>query len=696
MAIDKPINELLLSIDNGEYKIPEFQRGYVWNSKQVKEFFRSLFLGYPSGSFLIWKTKEPSKLKGDSVNKDSLFHQLILDGQQRLTTIYTIFRGKTPNWYEGQSLRTDLYFSLEEEEFEYYMPKKMANKLEWINVSEFLSKGGVTAFITMLEEMDEDAKSYYLKKLATLNKLGAIKDYGYYIKEISESDIEKVVEIFNLVNKTGTTLNESDLSLAIMTSNWPEIKDKFRESIEEYKKHNYELSFMFFTRCLNILTTERGKYTSEIANVTKEEFEIAWKRLHKILPHIVNVLRESAFVDSTHSFSSKYVLYILIYYLHKNEGKFTSTEEANKAIYWMFNALLWGRFSGSSESYLEKDMNILKEKGTLDALIQELHLYRGSSLKLRPEDLALQGNRSRIFNIFYSAIRSKGAKDWTNPALSLYSKSIGINNKLEKHHIFPKAFLYKKYNSANSIHKAMVNEIANIAFITKDSNLEILTTDPAEYLPKIDAEQLKKQFVPTDSSLHSIDNYELFLDERRKLICDGINRFLASYFENNTGTEVPRDLKHFNNEIERIEIALRALIADTLDNEAENDAYQEYIPGHIKEKAEGRIKGWLAKNPGEEKAQFENLRRKLDFFDLQEYKDIIISKDTWNYFESKFGSKGVLMNRFSQLGELRNSIRHSRDITEATFKDGEAAIAWFGPILRAYLKKQMLETELVE
>lgn len=142
MAIEKKIQDILMSIDNDEYTIPEFQRGYVWNSTQVKEFFRSLYLGYPSGSFLIWKTKDPSKIRGDQKETNSIFHQLILDGQQRLTTIYTIFKGKTPDWYEGVALRTDLFFNLNTEEFEYFMLRKMSNKPEWINVSEFLSKGG--------------------------------------------------------------------------------------------------------------------------------------------------------------------------------------------------------------------------------------------------------------------------------------------------------------------------------------------------------------------------------------------------------------------------------------------------------------------------------------------------------------------------------------------------------------------------
>ena len=692
MAIEKSIKEILHSIDNDEYTIPEFQRGYVWNSTQVKEFFRSLYLGYPSGSFLIWKTKEPSKIRGDQKETNSVFHQLILDGQQRLTTIYTIFKGKTPDWYEGVSLRTDLYFNLKTEEFEYFMQRKMSNKPEWLNVSEFLSDGGVESFIPKLETLSEEHKKYYLNNLLTLNKLSSISSYGYYIKEITITEIDKVVEIFNLVNKTGTTLNESDLALAIITSNWPEIKDRFRVSIEEYRKYNYDLSFRFLTRCLNILTTGRGKYTSELSNVTKDEFEEAWKKLNKILPHLINILRENAFIDSSDDFSSVYVLYVFVYYLSRKESKFESTEEANKAIYWMFTALLWGRYSGSSESYLEKDMNILKETNSLDGLINEMHLYRGANLYLRPEDLAMQGVRSRIYNIFYASVRAQGAKDWTNPAISLYSKSVGYNNKLQRHHIFPKAFLYKKYNGNNSIHKSIINEIANIAFITQQSNMEILDRDPNEYLPKIDASQLRSQFVPTDESLYTIETYEHFLEARRELLCKGINKFLSGYYNDENQNGIPDDLEHYDEKIEDIELSLRDLISHKLDSSAELDSYQEYVPQHLKDKAELKIKKWISKNPGEEKSQFLAFRRKLDFFDFQEYFELISAKSVWPLFEETFVNKANLQSRFNQLGELRNSIRHSRGVTEIAIKDGEAALSWFNSILKSStIKSEELE-----
>ena len=303
----------------------------------------------------------------------------------------------------------------------------------------------------------------------------------------------------------------------------------------------------------------------------------------------------------------------------------------------------------------------------------------------------MQGVRSRIYNLFYCSVRAQNAKDWTNPVLSLYSKSVGYNNKLQRHHIFPKAFLYKKYNSGNSIQKALVNEIANIAFITQQSNMDILDGDPAEYLPKIDAEQLRKQFVPTDSSLYTVDNYELFLEKRRKKLTEGINSFLKSFYEDSAKGGINKDLQHYDQEIEKIEISLRNILAERLELACELDAFAELIPNHVKEKVNARVKNWLGKNPGEDKSQFYNLRRRLDFFDMQEYKDVIASKQNYPSFEELFGKKGTLEIRFNQIAELRNSIRHSRDVTDATIKDGEAAIAWFGSVIMPYIKKIELE-----
>jgi len=683
MSIEKPISELLTSIEKGEYLIPEFQRGFVWNANQVKGFIRSLYLGYPSGSFLIWKTEKPSEVRGEKKENNLVYKNLILDGQQRLTTIFTIFRGKAPSWYEGVSLRTDLYFNLEKEEFQYYRQREMKGKPEWLEVSPFLVGGGLTGFMSKLESFSDELKAYYLKSeiITKLTKLGKMSDYGYYIKEVNMKEVDKVVEVFNLVNKSGTTLSESDLALAIISSSWDGTKERFRKQVEEYRKHTYELDFNFFTRLLNMLTTDRARYTSEVGKKTPAEFEKAWDKINRSLPYLINILREDAYIDSNTNLSSIYILYTLVYFLSTSDNKFSSEEEKNKAIYWAFMAQLWGWYSGSSESYLEKDINVIKAGNGIDGLIDNLSLYRGNNLYLTAEDLAYQGVRSKIYPIFYATIRSKDARDWTDPNVPLYSRNLGFNNVLERHHVFPKNFLKKKYDASNSIHKNMINEISNNALITQKSNVKILDKDPAEYLPEIDQKQLRKQFVPNDPDLYSLEHFEQFLEKRRKLIAEGINDFLASYYEYKTEGKVASDLQHFDESIDKIEIALRDKIAEVIENAEEENGYAEYVPSHIQKKVQDKIDAHLAKNPGENTLDYANSRDKLNFFDINEYKEAITNKNSWSLFEEIFGKIGTLERKLLQLGELRNCIRHSRSPNEVVQKEGEAAISWFEAVL---------------
>lgn len=232
MTTTKRVSSLISNIEENQYFLPEFQRGYVWTSDQVKAYFQSMYLGYPTGTFLVWKAKNPPKVRGGSQSSDHDFKELILDGQQRLTTLYVIFRGKEPPWFEGKTLRTDLYFNLETEDFQYYTKTLMQGKREWINISALLQKG-VGEFV---EQNDEESKKYLLSRFSMLNRLANIYQYTYYIQEIEEQDTSKVVDIFNLVNKAGTPLSQTDLALALMTNRWEECKNQMRKASEKYAK----------------------------------------------------------------------------------------------------------------------------------------------------------------------------------------------------------------------------------------------------------------------------------------------------------------------------------------------------------------------------------------------------------------------------------------------------------------------------
>ena len=120
------INTILDQIDLGAMALPEFQRGYVWNRQQVRELMSSLYRRYPVGGLLVWITRtELAEARGDQQLTAGNV-KLILDGQQRITSLYGIIRGTPPPFFEGNPATfTDLYFNMQDETFEFYGPVKM-------------------------------------------------------------------------------------------------------------------------------------------------------------------------------------------------------------------------------------------------------------------------------------------------------------------------------------------------------------------------------------------------------------------------------------------------------------------------------------------------------------------------------------------------------------------------------------------
>ncbi|MEL6353596.1 MAG: DUF262 domain-containing protein, partial [Cyanobacteria bacterium J06627_28] len=664
--------------EKNEFFLPEFQRGYRWTSGQVKKYFQSLYRGYPSGAFLIWKAEAPSKLKGSTPSGEQVFTRLILDGQQRLTTLYTILKGVPPNWIEGKPPRTDLYFSLETEEFQYYAATLMSGKPEWISVVELLQKG-VGPFVG---QASPEVSAYLMTHFEKLTQLDEIKKYEYYLQEIDLKDPIQVVEIFNLVNSAGTPLSDADLALALITGRWEDCKDKMRFAIDRYSQHGFHFSMEFFTRCIAVIATGRGTFR-DVHKLSTQDYIDAWVKTERSLDYLINVLPTHAYIDETSFLSTQYIFFPLVYFLAHNNFKFPDAKTRDKSLYWLYNALMWGRYSTSSESKLDQDIRALRDTNSVDALIKHIATARGGNLEISGADLEFQGVRSRFYQIFYILIRQNGAADWADPSLPLYNNAAGNRYAIERHHIFPKSKLYTLFSSKSSYDKSLVNELANIALLTSETNHSIFNNDPEIYLADINSSLLKQQFVPTQLELWALtkDAYNAFLKERRRRIAKGINVFLDSLYQGRPTVSASQEADRCRRQVEETEAALRNLILSVAKENEEDIHPKAYIPGHITAKLEGRIKKYLKDHPADFEESCSTLEKQLQFFDVSEYCELISSKDNWPYFEPYFGHKGSLQNRFSQLQKLRNTLAHNRDLTEVVIKDGEAAMLWFSGVL---------------
>ena len=166
----RTIQELLSQIGRGEILLPEFQRGYVWNRDQVRALMQSLYRRHPTGHLLIWRTYKPSLVRGTETPHDG-HSLLLLDGQQRLTTLYVLFKGEAPRFYEGESLFFDLHFNVQTEEFRFWQKSRMEKNPAWIGVHEFLNEG-LTALLGRINSLDEDRRLIIQENLSRLSRPG--------------------------------------------------------------------------------------------------------------------------------------------------------------------------------------------------------------------------------------------------------------------------------------------------------------------------------------------------------------------------------------------------------------------------------------------------------------------------------------------------------------------------------------------
>jgi len=520
------IQTILSQIDLGSYALPEFQRGYVWNRDQVRKLMNSLYHGYPIGGLLVWVTSTNESIaRGDGTLTPGSVN-LILDGQQRITSLYGIIRGKPPQFFDGnQNAFTGLYFNLNDESFEFYAPLKMKDNPNWVNVTHLMQKGAgyyIGEAIKVYSQTDNSMLQQIVDKLTKLEK---IKTVDLYIQQVAGEDktIDVVVDIFNNVNSGGTKLSKGDLALAKICAQWPDARNEMKKILANLKSSLYNFELDWLLRCVTVYLTGKP-YFSELACVTILEFQIGLKETNKLIEKLLNHIGSRLGLDHDRVLGSRYSIPLMVGYLKKQGGTLNSNAEWNKLMYWYIHTFLWGRYAGSTESVLAQDLNVIDSGEGIDGLIRLLRQNRGD-LSIRPEDFWGWSTGARFYPLLYMLTRVNHARDWGS-GLELSNVLLGRSSSLEVHHIFPKHVLYKYGYS-----KALVNALSNYAFLTKETNGEILDKPPSVYIPKYlkkNPGAVESHWMPIDQQLFQIENYEQFLTKRRELLAENANQFLDS------------------------------------------------------------------------------------------------------------------------------------------------------------------------
>jgi hypothetical protein len=521
------ISTILDHIDNGHMALPEFQRGYVWNRDQVRGLMASLYRRHPVGSLLVWATQpEHAATRGDQQLAQGVV-KLLLDGQQRITSLYGIVRGRAPKFFDGNaSAFTDLRFNVETEDFSFYSPINMGEDPLWVDVTELMRGGndGLGLQIGRLTSHPEAAPrlGIYIGRLSAV--LG-IKDIDFHIDEVTGVDktIDVVVDIFNRVNSGGTKLSKGDLALAKICAEAPDARERMKVALARWRSSGYNFDLDWLLRNVNTVTTGEAKF-HHLHNTNANAFRSGLERAEVAIDSLLNLVSGRLGLDHDRVLFGRFAFPVMVHYLDRRGGKLSSLDaiERDKLLFWYLQSALWGRFSGSTESVIDRDLELLSNEAGLDNLINELRLWHGS-LIVQPGNFAVHSVGSRFYPVLYLLTRIGEARDW-GTGLPLKEGLFGKMNQLEVHHIFPKARLYKK-----KFGRSQVNAVANFCFLTKDTNLKISARHPEEYFSAVESKHpgaLASQWIPMDEKLWKVERYLDFLEARRALLADAINAFL--------------------------------------------------------------------------------------------------------------------------------------------------------------------------
>jgi len=518
------IASVLDRIDSGAIALPEFQRGYVWHRRQVRDLVESLYRRFPVGSLLLWQTEtESTPARGDARLQPG-FVALLLDGQQRITSLYGLIRGVPPPFFDGDAAAfADLRFHVEAQRFQFYAPVTMRDDPLWIDVSKLLQHGMAWAFSQL--QSAGDASETLARHHDRLNQLYTIRDVDLHAEEITGSDktVDVVVELFNRVNTGGTKLSKGDIALAKLCASWPQARGELKQRLGKWERAGFHFTLDWLLRNVNAVATGRAEFAA-LERVRPEAFRRSLVDAERSIDVVLNLISTRLGLDHDRVLGAVGALPLMTCFVVDRDCRLDAGKDADRLLFWYVHCLLWGRYAGSTETVLNVDLQQIRDRDptSVERLVDELRRRRGE-LRVTALDFDGWSRGARFYPLLYLLSRVHGARD-LGSGIELKNHLLGQHSALEVHHIFPKALLYR-----NGYSRPEVNALGNFTFLTLDTNRALGGRSPAEYLATAEKHNpgvLGSNWIPADPGLRQVEQYVEFLAARRELLAEAANGVL--------------------------------------------------------------------------------------------------------------------------------------------------------------------------
>lgn len=606
-VLQQPIETLLTWIKSGEIAIPEIQRPFVWNSSKVRDLIDSLYKGYPVGYIITWKNQD-IRLKDGTLSNGK---KILIDGQQRITALTAAVVGRLVLNKDYKEVPIRIAYNptaTNDEPFFEVCNTAIERNPIWINDIAPILNGDMsmfearTAYITL----NEDADERFIEK--KLEELKAIKNRQIGIIELDANlDIDTVTEIFIRINQKGVVLSNADFVMSKIASDEQFGGNKLRKMIDYFChlmndksfdktiKHNdkqfaysdqykaiqwiinvdddvYQPNYIDVLRVAYTYQFGRGKFSDLVALLSGRDFinrrniqsiaEDSYQKLSDGLcaffnrshyERFINLIQSSGFINKKLIASQGSLNFAYALYLKLRNQNMAETQIQNVVKRWFVMSMLLGRYSGSSESVIDRDCRQILEKGITTYLeqIEENELDNGFWNHRLVSNLETSSATNNAY-LCYLAAQCKDNE------FAFLSESMSVRNLLEQssnanaHHIFPKKYLEK-----NGFKKNEYNQVANYVITEQQINIKLGDNSPKNYMQKVfdelnlKEEAIKNQTQPINeytslkskealnenirvncinNSLYTADHttFKDFLSERRKLMAQKIKVFYQS------------------------------------------------------------------------------------------------------------------------------------------------------------------------
>jgi len=682
-------------MEAGKLQVPRFQRDFVWPLTKTRALLDSMYKEFPIGSFFLWHAppgspplSRPLEDLGIPAPKPGSEVTYILDGQQRLASLYAVINGVKLGSRDYGRVCIDLETATKcdqtkDEGFdESIFVYRNADNQRYVAVRDLVGRNHLTIYNAIPQEWQLAFNKAYNLFTTT---------YPLSVVWIQEQELGDAIEIFQRINQAGKRLSRYDLVCANV---WTEDFD-FRKRVAHLNQRFAQDGFgalheTVYTQAFSLTLKDRCTTAAELSLQTDEILQ-SWDRVVRALQLAVDFVTNNLGVKRSDYLPYRGILVVLAYYFYHAPSSALSAQERKALWNWFWCVTLSERYGSTSPSRMAEDAQKLRP------LIDEEEVSFDYPSKVTPETVGrtkMTSTSSALRNAFICMLALKQPKNLKDGSpVNLADDFFSNLKKAERHHIFPVGYL------KSSGFESLVHRLPNFCFIPSDLNREIGSQEPAKYLTQYQKDN--PQFAAAaDSHLLPVtpgaavwnNDFELFRSERAQLIADELNRFIDSKpdeFVEKVAAE-PEGLD-IGPRVDLLEIRLRNFIDHRLTAVVGLHYWKRTMPGDVITTVKQLVAERLSRHPYEDPSQFALGRRRLDFCDVSHYEKIILKN--WAQFEDLFQRKNEFQRHIAAYRALRNCVQHNRQSSDIEQQLGEAAMTWLERILDQYEQEALAPSE---